>query len=43
MQLYKLASIPPPLDKMTTVDEKQKVLHKFTKANMKLNIQLDLH
>ncbi len=35
--------MPPPLEKMASDEEKKKVLLKFTKANMKLNITLDLN
>ena len=40
MHVYKLNGVPPPLEKMDK-DEKRVVLHKFTKANMKLNIPLE--
>ncbi|CDW86523.1 UNKNOWN [Stylonychia lemnae] len=40
-QSYKLTSMPPPFDKMEP-DERKKVLQKYTKGNLKLNIPLDL-
>ncbi len=39
---YKFNSVPPPFDKMDA-DEKKQVLQKFTKANLKLNIPLELN
>ena len=38
---FKFATVPPPVEKLDK-DEKQVVLHKFTKANLKLNIPLEL-
>ncbi len=43
MQLhsFRLNGVPPPIDKMDK-EEKRTVLMKFTKANLKLNIPLDI-
>eukprot|EP00347_Sterkiella_histriomuscorum_P012109 403369864 len=41
MDVFKLSSQPPPFDKMDD-DERKKVLSKYTKGNLKLNIPLDL-
>jgi hypothetical protein len=40
MHVFKLNSVPPPLEKMDK-EERITVLMKFTKANLKLNIPLE--
>ena len=42
MKTYKFNTVPPPFEKMDD-KEKKEVLAKFTKANLKLNIPLDIH
>lgn len=41
MNAYKFNSLPPPIDKLNKV-EKQSVLQKYTRANLKLTINLDI-
>ena len=38
---FKFATVPPPVEKLDK-EEKKVVLHKFTKANLKLNIPLEV-
>ena len=41
LQSFRMNGVPPPVDKMDK-DEKKAVLMKFTKANLKLNIPLEV-
>jgi len=38
---FKFGTVPPPVEKLEK-DERRTVLHRFTKANMKLNIPLEV-
>jgi hypothetical protein len=40
MQAFRLNGVPPPLEKIEK-DERAGILHRFTKANLKLNIPLE--